>query len=193
MKKLLQFVKIPQKLHVPMLVVSGVIIGFVIILLNISNAFSYLNEKPETCVNCHVMNSLYASWNHSSHREQANCVDCHMPHDFIGKYYVKARDGMKDVYKFTLRMETDVPHASDETKEIIQNNCIYCHKTMMKSVNPIQRNTKHHTEWNGKQCWDCHREIPHSRTRGLTSTPNMSIQLINKPVPDWLDKKLNIQ
>ena len=191
MKRIFNLFLPTDGLRFAFLIIIGIIIGFGIFTFHISKAASYLNEKPETCINCHVMNSLYASWSHSSHRERTNCVDCHMPHDnIVNKYWVKSRDGMKDVYKFTFRMERDVPRATDESRKIIQENCVRCHKSMIKSVNPIMTGIMMDTEWNGTQCWDCHRQIPHTRVRGLATAPNAEIMKKNKPVPNWLEKKL---
>jgi len=44
---------------------------------------------------------------------------------------------------------------------------------------------------NGKLCWDCHREVPHSRVRGLNAAPHSPVPIVdNMPsnTPDWLDK-----
>ena len=44
---------------------------------------------------------------------------------------------------------------------------------------------------NGKRCWDCHRETPHGRVKGLNSTPHAKVPVLGSPVPEWL-KDLNI-
>ena len=48
-----------------------------------AEGFSYLSDDPEVCVNCHIMQSQYDSWLKASHHDVANCVDCHLPHDFF--------------------------------------------------------------------------------------------------------------
>ena len=53
-----------------------------------SQMLSYLSSEPEVCINCHTMNTHYSTWQHSSHREEATCVDCHMrgtadDHNFV--------------------------------------------------------------------------------------------------------------
>jgi cytochrome c nitrite reductase small subunit len=191
LKKLLRFNLLPQKLRIPIIISIGAISGFFVVLVKTTNAVSFLNEKPETCINCHVMQSHYSTWSHSSHRENTTCVDCHLPHDNIAhKYYVKARDGMKDVVMFSFRLESNVIKATEKTKEIIEGNCIFCHDHLMANVHPISmEKTPHH--WKGKRCWDCHREVPHGRIRGLPSVIKAEMHLKNdNPVPNWLIKQL---
>src|SRR5689334_11278703 len=62
---------------------------------------SYLTNNPEACANCHIMNEQYDSWVKSSHRAVAGCNDCHTPHNFIGKYLVKANNGFWHSFYFT--------------------------------------------------------------------------------------------
>jgi len=51
-----------------------VAIVFFAYLVYASKAFSYLSADPKACINCHVMNTQYATWQHSSHAERATCV-----------------------------------------------------------------------------------------------------------------------
>ena len=66
-----------------------------------ARGLSYLSNDPKACVNCHVMNSNYDSWQKSSHHSVATCNDCHVPHDFIPKYLAKAKHGWRHSYAFT--------------------------------------------------------------------------------------------
>jgi hypothetical protein len=42
-----------------------------------AEGFSYFSTDPRACVNCHIMNPQYDSWQNSSHHTVASCVDCH--------------------------------------------------------------------------------------------------------------------
>ena len=55
-----------------------------------AKGLSYMSSDPEVCANCHIMQPQYESWQKSSHHAVAGCVDCHLPHDFFGKYLAKA-------------------------------------------------------------------------------------------------------
>ena len=55
-----------------------------------AEGFSYMSDDPAVCVNCHIMQPQYDSWQKASHHTVATCVDCHLPHDFFRKYLAKA-------------------------------------------------------------------------------------------------------
>ena len=63
------------------LLVFAIAIGVFIYVITISKALSYLSSDPKACINCHVMNTQYATWQHSSHAQRATCVECHLPRD----------------------------------------------------------------------------------------------------------------
>ncbi|HKL31122.1 MAG TPA: NapC/NirT family cytochrome c, partial [Tangfeifania sp.] len=108
----------PGKWKMPVLIATGVLAGAVVFTFYMSNAHSYLSDKPETCINCHIMAPQYATWNHSSHREWAHCNDCHVPHDnFLNHYYFKAKDGLRHSTVFTLRNEPQVIFIKEEGAE----------------------------------------------------------------------------
>lgn len=159
-----------------------------IYIFRISNAGSYLNDKPETCINCHVMNSQYASWQHSSHREVANCNDCHVPHNnVVNKYFFKAKDGLRHSAIFTLRLEPQVIHIKEAGRKAVHDNCIRCHGHLFEDAN-MQALTCSGSNTNrvGRECLECHRETPHGRVNSLSSTPYARVPKLGNPVPQWL-------
>jgi cytochrome c nitrite reductase small subunit len=158
-----------------------------------SRAFSYLSDEPSACVNCHIMTPYYHSWMHSSHGLQATCNDCHVPQDnVVRKYAFKAKDGLYHASIFTLRAEPQVIRPKDASRAVIMQNCIRCHtqlntefvKTGMIEYAQVK-------EGEGKACWDCHREVPHTMVSNLSSSPNAQIPLPESPVPEWLKKLMN--
>src|SRR5262245_46554672 len=62
---------------------------------------SYLSSDPTGCTNCHVMQESFDSWQKSSHHAVAVCNDCHLPHDFVGKWMTKADNGFFHSLAFT--------------------------------------------------------------------------------------------
>ena len=68
-----------------------------------AEGLSYMSDDPRVCVNCHIMQPQYDSWQKASHHTVALCVDCHLPHDFIGKYLTKAENGYNHSKAFTLQ------------------------------------------------------------------------------------------
>lgn len=149
-------------------------IGLFAYVVNASNMISYLSEDPKVCINCHVMNTQYSSWQHSSHREKATCVQCHLPQDsFIDKMIAKSRDGFNHSMAMTFKTYESSIRVSDDAAKRIQANCIYCHK---ETVSQMVDNSRLYQKNGGssqvdRSCRDCHR-TPHDSIRSLLSAPN---------------------
>jgi cytochrome c nitrite reductase small subunit len=152
------------------------IIAFLIALsvfIWVTDAPAYLGHEPATCNNCHVMDSQYENWYHAAHARSAICTDCHLPHQNIASYYIyKGYSGMKDVYSFTFKTYPAAIRATQQTDDIVQANCIRCHKDTVESIlagaQPFDR-----------YCWDCHRSVAHGQ-RGLTSYPFQDSEVYGK-------------
>ena len=182
-------IKPPVKWRLPMVIATGIFLGMGIFIIYISRAHSYLSDKPETCINCHIMAPQYATWNHSSHREWTNCNDCHVPHDYIiNKYYFKAKDGLCHATIFTLRKEPQVIFIKEEGKDVVQQNCIRCHSVVLKDYRTLNKTDEYYNFRIERKCWDCHREVPHGRVNSLSSVPNARVPIPQSPVPEWLEK-----
>jgi cytochrome c nitrite reductase small subunit len=150
-----------------------------------------LSDDPETCVNCHVMAPQYATWNHSAHRENASCVDCHVPHDSkIRKYFFKAKDGLRHSAMFTMRAEPQVIQIKEEGIHVVQENCIRCHGTLLTDAKVLPLNQTFHHDRQDRLCWDCHRETPHGRVNSLASVPHARVPVPSSIVPEWLERTL---
>jgi cytochrome c nitrite reductase small subunit len=76
-----------------MCVLAGVTLGTGSYTARYAEAFSYLSNDPKACVNCHVMRDPYDGWQKASHHAVATCNDCHVPHQTLAKYWVKAENG----------------------------------------------------------------------------------------------------
>ncbi len=150
-----------SKIPIVAIVVAALAMGYFAF---VTDAVSYGGSAPETCANCHVMDSQYESWYHGAHENWAKCTDCHLPHDNFAVYYAeKGRQGAKDVYAFVTGNIPLAIRASDKTKGIVQENCIHCHEDSVESIvmgaQPFDR-----------YCWDCHRDIAHN-ARGGSGLP----------------------
>ncbi len=177
----------PGPWKVPVIILLGVFFGLGMFVLKISNAPSYLSDRPEACVNCHIMAPQYATWSHSSHREWAHCNDCHVPHNNVfNKYYFKAKDGLRHATLFTLRKEPQVIFIHEPGKKVVHNNCIRCHEELLTDSKLLARTESYHQYRTDRRCWECHREIPHGRVNSLSSVPFARVPLPESPVPDWI-------
>ena len=171
----------------PLIIMLGIIFGLISYNFYISRAYSYLSDEPKTCVNCHIMSPQYATWNHSSHRERANCNDCHVPHDnVLNKYYFKAKDGLRHATVFTMRGEPQVIFIKPEGQGVVQENCIRCHSNVIKDHKMMAKDNNVNENRLDRKCWECHREVPHGRVNSLSSVPYARVPLPESPVPVWL-------
>ena len=149
------------------------VLGLFAYVVNESKMLSYLSSDPKVSINCHTMNTHYATWQHSSHREKASCVDCHLPRDsFLNKMLAKSRDGYNHSVAMTLGSYGNNLKTSTNAAKRIQANCISCHKEI---VSQMQENSELYEISDspvqmGRFCWDCHRSVPHGITRNLTAT-----------------------
>ena len=138
------------------------IFGVLVVLVRISNAASYLSDRPETCMNCHVMTDAYASWQRGSHAQVAVCIDCHLPHDnLVAKMAFKAMDGMKHSYVFTTRTEPQVMQLSRLARPVVQANCLRCHAEQFALIRLAGVGER--------ACWDCHGTI-HGEVHSLSAS-----------------------
>ena len=182
----------PEKWIVPVLILLAILSGLFLYLVYLSNAGSYLSDRPEACVNCHIMAPQYATWVHSSHREWSHCNDCHVPHNnVVNKYYFKAKDGLRHATIFTLRKEPQVIHIKHAGREVVQENCIRCHTELINNIKVAAIQPDFHGSRTDRLCWDCHREVPHGRINSLSSTPYAKVPLPESPVPEWLKQAMN--
>jgi cytochrome c nitrite reductase small subunit len=154
---------IPRSWRLVCAATLGLAAGLGATTIYLSRAPSYLSDAPETCVNCHVMNASYLSWQHSSHARVATCNDCHVPHDSaVRKYAFKAQDGLRHSTMYALRKEPQVLRISAAAKPVVQENCLRCHSQLTDTVHLSDR-----------LCWDCHREVPHGFARSLSVSSDL--------------------
>ncbi|MBU1010848.1 MAG: cytochrome c nitrite reductase small subunit [Bacteroidetes bacterium] len=185
----LHFLMPPPQWRTAVVLMCGAIIGLGSYAFYSSKAWSYLSNSPETCVNCHIMAPQYATWQHSSHREKANCNDCHVPHDNpFRTYFFKAKDGMRHATMFTLRLEPQNIFIKEAGIEVVQENCIRCHGGLIANAQLMVQTRQFHTSFEERLCWECHREVPHGRVKSLSSTPYARVPMLSSPVPVWLKK-----
>jgi cytochrome c nitrite reductase small subunit len=157
------------------LVTVAIAIAMGVHLAKESKAASYLSSDARACINCHVMESYYATWQHSSHAQHATCVECHLPvENYIDKYASKARDGWSHTVAFTLNTYGKRMLLTEDGARRIQENCVRCHASFSKTI--IQHVDRYHAfdsdALGGRKCWDCHRYVPHGRVRSINAVPN---------------------
>jgi cytochrome c nitrite reductase small subunit len=134
--------------------VFGVLFGLGVFTFGYAKGVSYLSDDPSACVNCHVMRDQFNAWNHSSHKAVAVCNDCHMPHDFVGKWTTKAVNGFNHGLAFTTGSFPSTIHIRPYNADITQENCVSCHQTLVGQVYGYHEDQE-------RRCVDCHGNVGH--------------------------------
>jgi len=106
---------------------AGAVVGLCVFTFRYAEGLSYFSTDPRACANCHIMNDQFASWSRGPHHGDAGCVDCHLPHDFIGKYLAKAINGYHHSKGFTLQDFHEPILIKPRNADILQANCVRCH------------------------------------------------------------------
>jgi cytochrome c nitrite reductase small subunit len=99
---------------------------------------AYLTNDPAACANCHVMQEHYDSWLKSSHQNVATCNDCHLPHDFAGKWITKADNGFFHSLAFTTNDFHEPIQIKDRNRRVTQNACLHCHADYVNHMLPVE-------------------------------------------------------
>lgn len=105
----------------------GVLGGIGAFTFGYGKGWSYLSNNPQSCVNCHVMQDHFDSWQNSSHRHVAVCNDCHLSHHPIGKWVVKGDNGFFHSLAFTLENYHDPIQIKPRNRRVAQAACVHCH------------------------------------------------------------------
>jgi cytochrome c nitrite reductase small subunit len=141
---------------------AGVLGGIGLFTFHYAEGFSYLSSDPQACMNCHIMRPQYDSWLKSSHHNVAKCIDCHLPHDFVGKYIAKAENGYHHSKGFTLQDFHEPIMIKSKNAAILQANCLACHEDLAHElVGGVNGGPDE------VQCVHCHAGVGHGETTGL--------------------------
>lgn len=143
-------------------VLSGLFLGVGGFTFRYAEGLSYFSKKPEACVNCHIMQPQFDSWQKASHHGVATCVDCHLPHDFINKYLAKASNGYHHSKGFTLQDFEEPIRLKPGNFKILQANCMECHSEIVHNL--VAGAT---TDRDAVNCLHCHQRAGHGTPFGI--------------------------
>lgn len=134
----------------------GVLAGLGLFTFSYGEGAAYLSNDPQACANCHVMQPQLDSWNKSSHKAVATCNDCHLPHDFAGKWITKADNGFFHSLAFTTNDFHEPIQIKERNRRVTLSACLHCHSDYVNHMLP--------TEPGGDMlvCVHCHGDVGHA-------------------------------
>jgi cytochrome c nitrite reductase small subunit len=141
--------------------VVGAAIGLSVFTFKYAEGLSYFSTDPKACANCHIMNDQYASWAKGPHHGDAGCVDCHLPHDFFGKYLAKALNGYHHSKGFTLQDFHEPILIKPRNAEILQQSCLRCHGDFVHDALVTGARPQGARSVEDGRCVHCHRGVGH--------------------------------
>jgi cytochrome c nitrite reductase small subunit len=136
-------------------IVAGMCAGTGFYTFGYGKGLSYLSADPRACANCHIMQDYYDTWQKASHHHVAVCIDCHLPHDFVGKYMAKADNGFFHSLAFTLDNFHEPIQIKPRNRRITQNNCVACHQDTVHEMLPAFKGGE------VASCIHCHADVGH--------------------------------
>ncbi len=135
----------------------GVLGGLGAFTFGYGDGAAYLKNDPASCANCHVMQGHYDSWLKSSHKHVATCNDCHLPHDFAGKWITKADNGFFHSLAFTTGGFHEPIRIKERNRRVTQSACLHCHGDYVNGMLPHQHGG------DMLLCVHCHDTVGHSQ------------------------------
>lgn len=140
-------------------VVGGMLAGLGAFTFSYGEGLSYFSADPNACANCHIMQPYLDSWQKSSHHHVAVCIDCHLPHDVVGKYIAKADNGFFHSWAFTFENFHEPIQIKARNRRITQQNCVACHTDVVHQM-VVEPGTQE-----AFSCIHCHAHVGHGPVR----------------------------
>ncbi len=141
----------------------------------------HVTSTNEFCVGCHEMNTPLVEYQDTIHYKnrsgvRTGCADCHNPHGYPEKLWVKAINGAKDIYgHYTGIIDTPAKFearrlhmATSEQTRMRNNNsaeCRHCHDLQAMNPDkqkPFARKEHEKAKTANLSCIECHKGIAHT-------------------------------
>jgi len=137
-------------------ITAGIFVGVGMFTFGYGEGTSYLSSDPKACVNCHIMQEHFDTWQKSSHKHVAVCNDCHLPHDPVGKWVTKADNGFFHSLAFTLENFHEPIQIKPRNARVTQGACLHCHADFIHSTQSVNPNVE------DLSCVHCHSSVGHA-------------------------------
>lgn len=142
-------------------VAVGILAGLGAYTFSYAEGLSYFSTDPKACVNCHIMQPQYDSWQKASHHTSAVCIDCHLPEEFIPKYLAKAENGWRHGKLFTTGGFKEPIEVQAMGRRILQANCVRCHEDLTSEMHNHGVGTSSPETNEITDCVHCHFTVGH--------------------------------
>jgi cytochrome c nitrite reductase small subunit len=119
---------------------------------------AYFTNDPAACANCHVMREHLDAWVKSPHGRISGCNECHSPHDLLGKYFCKGRNGLFHSWAFTTGRFPDEIQMHDYNRGVVEANCRRCHTDITHQIDPLPTASG---QTQPMSCLHCHATVGH--------------------------------
>lgn len=137
-------------------VTVGLVVGLGAFTFVYARGYSYLSHDASACANCHIMQEHYDAWVKSTHRNVAACNDCHTPHNLVGKYTVKAKNGFWHSFYFTTGRYPDPLRITEGNRRVTADACRYCHAEITAAIDHPAATASERAN-----CVRCHQYVGH--------------------------------
>ncbi len=137
-------------------VLLGMLIGIGLFTFDYAEGTAYLSNDPTACTNCHVMQPYFDAWQKASHHTVATCNDCHLPHNFVGKWIAKGDNGFRHSWANTFQNFHEPIQIIHRNSVTLQNNCLRCHEGL--THNMLASST---INADLNSCIHCHSDVGH--------------------------------
>lgn len=134
----------------------GVLGGLGLFTFGYGQGASYLSNDPTACINCHVMDEYYDSWQNASHAHVAVCNDCHLSHHPVGKWITKADNGFFHSLAFTTGDFHEPIQIKPRNQRVTQQACLTCHGEILSQMQPDSHSGP------SVSCVRCHSDVGHA-------------------------------
>jgi cytochrome c nitrite reductase small subunit len=111
------------------------------------------------------MRDYYDGWLKASHRSVAACNDCHTPHNFFGKYAVKATNGFFHSFYFTTGYYPDNIQIKGYNRKVTESACKSCHRAITHDIVAGQESAI--------SCVRCHSSVGHYHFAAQERAPHI--------------------
>jgi cytochrome c nitrite reductase small subunit len=145
------------RLRYALAALAGVALGIGTYTFVYAKGYSYLGHDSAACANCHAMAEQFAGWQRGSHRQAAQCADCHTPFNPATKYAIKAWNGFWHSYYFTSNTYPDNIQVTALSRRVTEGQCRACHATIVAGIDAPHGGGGR----NGLACVPCHHTVGH--------------------------------